>query len=550
MTKLQSTPTFQQRIAAVASRIEQLNDTVANHATTPVIVWPARRKVAEPKPAEIPSAAEILADIPFPVVVLNSAGQVVHWSKSAEESFGWYATETLGRPPAHLPSDRFGEHARLFLQAESGVDVTDAALICRTRDGRRITHHVSMRRGANGCVVCTYRAEPRQAPVTVANEDGRSGHERSLELIGRISSGVFHDLNNLFAVMGGHSELLVDQLSAESETRQALHVILAALRHANGLIRRVHHFARPGSNDLEILDLGEVVQNTLPLVRVVAGRLVDCVATTVDEIPVVRAIRGDVERIILNLVANARDALPAGGAIAIRTASITVRPNRNGWPADRPRGPYVQLTVLDNGTGMDQQTLARIFDPFFTTKGDNGTGIGLAAVREIVDRHRGHIEVESQPGQGTEFRIFLPAALQPEDEIPDSLAGPSIAAEPPTALLVDDDELVRSLTKSSLEAIGYNVIEAASGDEAIRLARLVTEPIDLLVTDSVMPGIGGRCLAERLRCTRPGLPVVHVSGFFQPGLELDPGTAFLAKPFTRMELIQTIQSVAQTVPAD
>lgn len=365
-----------------------------------------------------------------------------------------------------------------------------------------------------------------------------------LETLGRMTASVVHDLNNLLAVIGGHAELLAEWLPPGSVGKQYTDVIRSSVKHASTLTHRVLNFAKPTEMLPASFDLGTVIAELEPLIRASAGPRVECAVTLGEDLPTVWAGRGQIEQVLLNLVSNARDAMPDGGVLGIRTAGVTVRPGRAGWPVERLCGPYVCLTVTDNGRGMDDPTLARLFDPFFTTKGDAGTGLGLATVRDIVGRCHGQIEVESQPDRGSVFRVYFPAFQDSDGDTDPFLELPAMH-HGESALLVDDDDDVRAVAKAALETVGYNVIEARTGDEAAKLARVVQEPIDLLVADVVMPGLSGRKLAERLRCSRPGLPVVYISGY--PQHEIERGTRVVAKPFMAEQLLTAVQKVTQLV---
>jgi two-component system, cell cycle sensor histidine kinase and response regulator CckA len=389
--------------------------------------------------------------------------------------------------------------------------------------------------------------QPVESPVepparaTVAEEPIEQA--RKLEMLGRMAAGVAHDLNNLLAVIGGHAELL----TIDSPERGPAHsdVIQTSIRLASQLTGRLLAFAKPAASFVSPV-LGSVVAESAPLLRAIAGAGVECIVLNDGE-PIRVPVRRDrIEQVALNLVANARDALTEAGVIVVQASAMHVGSDRRGWPADRPSGQYAVLTVADNGRGMDAATQSRIFERYFTTRGDKGTGLGLATVREIVDLAKGHVEVESAPGRGAIFRVFFPA-----EEIGTgfdrSIRELASGANDRTALLVDDDAGVRRLAKAWLESAGYDVIEARDGEEAARLERVVREPIDLLVTDYVMPGLGGRKLAERMRCSRPGLPIVFISGYGNPYERLEPGIRFVPKPFARSMFLEAVELVSRTV---
>ena len=270
-----------------------------------------------------------------------------------------------------------------------------------------------------------------------------------------------------------------------------------------GVARRLLALARPGTSGPVAVDVAERLTGLERLIRGLAGPSIQVTLHAPAGLDPIAADPVQIDQVILNLVANARDALAAGGRLGVRVGAVEICAGRAGWPAHRAFGPYVCLTVADTGTGIDAATRARIFDPFFTTKGTHGTGVGLATVAELVESMCGHIEVDSEPGRGTVFRVYLPVVPTAEP----------IWDDRGTVLLADDDPGVRGVVKAALAGAGYDVIEAAAGTEAMRLARAVPTPIDVLVADVVMPGLGGRRLAAEVRSARPGIGVVYMSGY-------------------------------------
>jgi two-component system cell cycle sensor histidine kinase/response regulator CckA len=390
------------------------------------------------------------------------------------------------------------------------------------------------------CVPWPNRRSTVERPAPRTTVDESQGQSRKLELLGRMAAGVAHDLNNLLAVIGGHAELLA--MDAPERGHRHSEVIQSSIRVASQLTNRLLAFSKPpASGSLPVLE--SVVRESEPLLRAIVGGGIECIVTDEGDPVAVPLSRDRIEQVVLNLVVNARDAIGDHGVLAVHTSSWLIGSNRRGWPADRPAGLYAVLTVADNGRGMDEATLARIFEPYFTTRGEQGTGLGLANVREIVDLARGHIEVETAPGQGALFRVFIPAA-DPVSGFDHSISHLIARTNGKSALLVDDDEAVRRLAKTWLENAGYDVIETGRGEDALRLARVVLEPIDLLVADYVLPGLGGRKLAERLRFQRPGLPVVFISGYGNPYGEFDGRTRFVSKPFSRGDFMAALDAVA------
>ncbi len=392
-----------------------------------------------------------------------------------------------------------------------------------------------------------------EGQLTRREEELRSAEEslrqaRKLETVGRLVAGVSHDFNNLLTLICGNAELVREGLPPGDKHRDAADQVIAAGHSAAGLTRQLLALARPVLADPRPVDLNAVVRGIEKMARRLAG---DGLTLTVHLAPAVEIVRADpaqVEQVVFNLVANARDAIGAGpGAVVVRTADCFVEPHRPGWPADLPPGGYVALTVSDTGCGMTDEVKARAFDPFFTTKSaDKGTGLGLANVRDSVRHFGGHVEVESTVGWGTSVRVYWPKLAA---AVPDTVAeltvvpvGPQHLGRGETVLLVEDEESVRDLARSALQQAGYRVLEAADADVAEERARLYAGAISLLVADVGLPRRDGTALAGRLRQTRPGLKVLYVSGYPLPDRPSATGE-FLAKPYTPQRLLEVVREV-------
>ena len=345
---------------------------------------------------------------------------------------------------------------------------------------------------------------------------------QKLEALGRLAGGVAHDFNNLLTVIRGNADLIKEGMADGPSADELLDDIRGAADRAAGLVRQLLTFGRRQPVKPEVVDLNEVVRETVGMLRRVIGSRVK-VADDLSAAPVrVRADRTQLVQVVMNLAVNARDAMPGGGTLSVQTRATG-------------GGRRVRLEVADTGTGMPPEVRAKIFEPFFTTKGPGkGTGLGLATVYGIVKQSGGEIGVDSTPGVGTTFRVDLPGCEEG--------AAPSGARSHPglklgagrAVLLAEDEAPVRRLARSALEAGGYTVAEAEDGAEALDLLGAGAGP-DLLVTDLAMPRVGGRELAERVRAARPGVGVVFVSGYVPEGDQLDhiPGAVFVPKPFTR-----------------
>jgi nitrogen-specific signal transduction histidine kinase/CheY-like chemotaxis protein len=373
---------------------------------------------------------------------------------------------------------------------------------------------------------------------------------QKLEAIGRLAGGVAHDFNNMLTAIGGYTALALDHAVDGSELRGDLDEIRKATDRAARLTRQLLAFSRKQVLVPELLNLNGVVLELETMLRPLIGEDIALAARLDPALGPIEADPGQLHQVVMNLVVNARDAMPGGGTIAIETANADVGANDDGIEPGR----YVTLTVRDDGEGIDEATLGQIFEPFFTTKeSGKGTGLGLATVYGIVKQSGGYVAVESEAGEGSAFTIYLRRAdgvAQHAPAIAPAAPEPVSAPDPPageaaTVLVVEDEEVIRSLVDQVLRGEGYDVILAADGDEAIERAR--DARVDLLVTDLTMPGIGGRELAERLRAERPELKVMFMSGFADSdtfsGGPIPAATAFLEKPFTFAHLTERVRSL-------
>jgi PAS domain S-box-containing protein len=368
-----------------------------------------------------------------------------------------------------------------------------------------------------------------------------------MDSIGQLAGGVAHDFNNILTAILGFSEILIDDAPADSDTRLDLEAIQKAAQHGASLSRQLLAFSRRQMLDLKVLDLGQVVRDFERMIARVLGEHIRWGAQSDPGLWQVKADRGQLEQVLMNLAVNARDAMPDGGALTIETRNATI----DDSTADRSRaaqGAYVRFSVRDTGVGMDADTQARIFEPFFTTKpAGRGTGLGLATVYGIVKQSGGFVEVESEPGQGTAFHIFLPAVADTGADRP-AHAAPRVSTPVETAsiLLIEDDAALRRLLARSLERVGHRVRDAADSQGA--LAILQQEPrIDLLITDAVLPGQSGPLLARQIEADRPTLRVLFISGYSDDAILrlglLNEQEAFLQKPFGPRTFVQKVQQV-------
>jgi PAS domain S-box-containing protein len=429
--------------------------------------------------------------------------------------------------------------------------------------GRRIEYR--MRRKDGEWVVLESTASPiRNAAgnvekLVIVNRDISERRHLELQLrqsqkmdaIGRLSGGVAHDFNNLLGVIIGYSEVLQDQIKEGDRLRVCVDQILQAGKRAASLTRQLLAFSRQQVLEPKVLLLNGVVGDMEKMLRRLIGEDVQLTTKLDAKLGKVRADQGQIEQVIMNLAVNARDAMPEGGDLSIETANTEMdEAFVKRYPYPVQTGPYILLTVSDTGTGMDDVTKQRIFEPFFTTKEKGkGTGLGLSMVYGVVKQSNGYIDVFSTVGQGTTFKIYLPRIDQEPEEHTTKTALSKAFRGNETILLVEDEKNLCVLTRNLLEHYGYAVLEAESGAQALAVSRQNAGAIHLLLTDIVMPGIGGRALAQTLSRERPGIRVVYMSGYTGQTVGgqtiLSPGAHFLQKPFTREDLARKIREALE-----
>ena len=371
---------------------------------------------------------------------------------------------------------------------------------------------------------------------------------QKMEAVGRLAGGVAHDFNNLLMVIKGHTELLLNSLPPSEQHSRKIEQIDRAADRAAALTRQLLAFSRLQVLQPHVMNLNEVVADMGRLLPRLIGEDIELVISTAPDLGPIRADASQMEQVIMNLVVNARDAMPAGGRLTIETFNADLDGTYNAKHPIVHEGPYVLLTVSDTGTGMDAETQAHIFEPFFTTKAQGkGTGLGLATVYGVVKQSGGFIWVYSELGRGTTFKIYFPRVNQPIDRMG---ATPLLTEAPrgtATILLTEDEQDVREVAKEFLESGGYTVMEARDGTEALALAEQHKGTINLLITDMVMPRMTGVELAARLKENQPGLRMLYMSGYSEraasDSLQPDPAIRMLSKPFSRSALLRAVHEL-------
>jgi two-component system cell cycle sensor histidine kinase/response regulator CckA len=496
--------------------------------------------------------AENAADM---IAVVTADGKRLYNSPSYQKLLG-YSLEELEKTSAYEQ-----------IHPDDIAAVTAAAQEARTTGvGRRLEYRVRHKSGEWRVLESTASPVRNAAgaveKLVIVNRDITERREleqqlvlsQRLEAVGKLSGGIAHDFNNLLGVIIGYSEALQQSIDPENPLREAIDEIQKAGQRAATLTQQLLAFSRKQVLEPKILDLNSIVEDMRKMLRRLIGEDIELNFNMLADLGRVKADRGQLEQVILNLAVNARDAMPHGGELRIETANAQLGEKDVLRYRYVIPGRYIVLKVSDTGVGMDAKTKSHIFEPFFTTKEKGkGTGLGLATVYGIVKQSGGYIWLESEPGQGTTFRIFLARAEGVEEEAPP--AEPVKRGDGPrTILLVEDEPSLRKLTHRTLKDMGYTVLEATDAAQAIDVARNTDAPIDLLLTDVIMPGMSGGDLAKKLSPENPHMRVLFMSGYTDGAIEirgsLPPGMTVLRKPFTRDVLLRTVEGALAHPPRE
>jgi two-component system, cell cycle sensor histidine kinase and response regulator CckA len=370
-----------------------------------------------------------------------------------------------------------------------------------------------------------------------------------MEAVGMLAGGIAHDFNNLLTIINGYSQILLGALPAGEPNYTAAEQIMKAGERAAALTGQLLAFSRGQVLQTKAIDLNQLLAGLEIMLRRLIGEDIDLRFAPGRDLGQVRADPGQLEQVVMNLVVNARDAMPRGGVLSIETNHVALDENYVSTRAGMKPGQYVALVVSDNGTGMDAATLARLFQPFFTTKGQGkGTGLGMTMVFSIVKQSGGGVEVYSEPGKGTSVKVYLPRIDQLKTIEPEALPAKAVRASE-TILLVEDEDLVRNLVRHTLQSEGYTILDAPNAEEARRISATHKRPIHLLITDVVMPKEGGRELARSLALQRPAIKVLFMSGYTDQTVVasgLPNGEFhFIQKPFTPAALSRKVRDVLE-----
>jgi PAS domain S-box-containing protein len=482
------------------------------------------------------------------VSILNANAVFTYASPSAHRTVGYPADELLGTSPLDLvhPEDRALMFDTLAALVDGGPGTVGQMTV-------RLRHKNGSWRYLEGDVQNLLH-EPAVRGITSNARDVTARIEleaqrrqaQKMEAVGLLAGGVAHDFNNLLTVIGAHSSFLIESLDSGDPRREDAEAIQSAGVRAAGLTRQLLAFSRKQLLKPAVINLNVIVEGTRSLLERLLGDDIEIVITLASDLRSVLADSSQLDQVLVNLAVNARDAMPQGGRLSIETGMVAITVHSPRGPEPIPIGEYVALTVRDTGIGLDAAVLAHLFEPFFTTKErGKGTGLGLAMVHGIVKQSGGYVLVESAPGKGATFQVYLPALASAVDHPPLARETPIAVRAAETILLVEDEPAIREVAKRILSKQGYVVLEAENGHAALVVSAAFESTIHLVVSDAVMPGMSGGEAVRRLKTQRPNLKILIMSGYTDDEIVrrgiISASVAFLQKPFTAQEFTQAVR---------
>jgi PAS domain S-box-containing protein len=516
-----------------------------------VAIDSTKGKLAEAERMLLMTAIEQSAD---GIVITDAQGTIQYVNPAFSRVSGYSREEALGKNPRILKSGMHDEaYYRKLWTTILGGEIWQDEITNRRNDGSLYPEQMTITPVRDQRGEITHFIAIKTEVTERKRLEQQLRQAQKMEAVGRLAGGVAHDFNNLLTIISGYGGLLLEHPGTIEPLRGYVNEIKNASGRAASLTRQLLAFSRQQVLAPRVLGLNAVVANIENMLKRLIGEDIDLVTILGESLWPVKADPGQLEQVLLNLAVNARDAMPNGGVLTIETANVEMDSTSAQSHIPLLPGPYVLLAFNDTGIGMDAETQARIFDPFFTTKEKGkGTGLGLATVYGIVKQSGGYIWVYSEVGKGTTFKIYLPRTEDEVDESGPGQSGFKAQQGTETLLLVEDEEAVRALVRNILKQKGYRVLEASRGDEALELAEQYWGPIDLLVTDVVMPQMSGRELARRLADLHPQIKVLYISGYadnavwYQGGL--NSGGAFLQKPFSPEALAHKVREALGSPP--
>jgi PAS domain S-box-containing protein len=511
------------------------------------LIFTCARDITEQRDASARDRA-LFTESPLPKFVIDDESRrFIDVNEAALQLYGYTRQEFLAKRAEDLvvPEER-DEVRKSWAEAMAADATRTSSRHHLTKAGARLAVDVTSKRialGGRSTILSTSRDTTAERGLKV-----QLAQAQKLESIGNLAGGVAHDFNNLMSIILSYTLLMLQDLPPDNRFRADLEEIKRAGERATELTHQLLAFSRQQLLEPQAVDLATVLQSMGRMLKRLLREDIELNIALPAQVGHVHADPGQLEQVIINLAVNARDAMPNGGRLTIEAKDVDLE---GQWALDDQglsEGGYVMLAVTDTGHGMDEATRSRLFEPFFTTKPKGqGTGLGLSVVFGIVKQSGGHIWVYSEVGQGTTFKIFLPRTEKPSGATKRFVATRSMAPASETILLAEDENAVRTVTCAVLTRAGYHVLPASNGEDALRLARDTTEPIHLLLTDVVMPGMGGRVLAERMMALLPNIKVLYMSGYTDDAIVhhgvLDAGMHFYQKPVTPHALLQRVRDV-------
>jgi PAS domain S-box-containing protein len=502
---------------------------------------------------------ELFEEAPVGYHELDTEGRITRVNRRALEMFGYTGAEMLGQPVWRFLSEKESEASRRsVLEKISGVRPLQSSFehVFRRRDGEMVPvlmeeRALTDKEGRIIGIRSTQQdiTERKRAEDNMAALQEQLRQSQKMEAIGQLAGGIAHDFNNLLTVINGYSDLMLNQLQPKDPAHGEAMEIRRAAERAAALTRQLLAFSRKQILQPKVLDLNDLIGNMDKMLRRLIGEDVHLTADLAKNLDRVKADPGQIEQVIMNIVVNARDAMPSGGILRIETANREFHQQDSLGQMHSKDGRYAMIAISDTGTGMAKEVKERIFEPFFTTKEKGkGTGLGLSTVYGIVKQSGGDIRVESGPAKGTRFEIFLPKSEEDENPVEAKASPAKVLHGSETILLVEDEEILRRYARLLLEGNGYRLLEASNGEDALRIVQQEkVNPIHLLMTDVVMPGMSGRDLADSLDSLRPGVKVLYISGHTEDEIVrhgvMEKRVNFIQKPFTAEELAKKVREV-------
>jgi len=540
--------------AAVDQQAEQSDDPMRGRVLANLDLFDrasAARQHREPEETlrKLWCSVEQLADT---VIVMDRSGAMEYVNPAFEALTGYSRQEAIGQTLEMLePEQQTSElYSKMWETVFSG-NVFRGIVMNRKKNGETLILEqvLTPLRDGNGQI--THFISTGRDITERRKLESELQQAQKMDAIGRLAGGVAHDFNNLLLVISAYAELMLDGLGTEDPLRQNVAEIMTASRRAADLTRQLLAFGRKQMQLLQVLDLNRVIGEIATMLPRLIGEDIELVFVPEKNLGKVKADPIQIEQIVMNLAVNARDAMPDGGMLTIETATVQVDESYVQRHSMVPLGDYVLLTVADSGQGITAEHLPHIFEPFFTTKeAGKGTGLGLATVYGIVKQNGGFVWVYSEPGLGTTFKVYLPQVQSLSGEARTAKLAEECSGGCETVLLVEDEASVRQASREFLARSGYTVLEARDGEDALLVSRKHRGPIQLMVTDVVMPRMGGPRLAERLAEERPQMKVLFVSGYAENAAlrhgKTDVSTRFLQKPFSLKTLARNVRDVLET----